>query len=76
MKYTYYWIDFHGFNYNGGDYTICSNLTDMFKLLQEIEHVLDEQPEEWEHIKSVSVRGVVMTKLQYAEYLSNLEEEY
>lgn len=70
MLQTFYQIDFINFNYNDGDYFICRTMEGINEILNDIEHILDSEPNEKETPYSVIIKPVVMPREQYDKWLT------
>lgn len=83
IHFTYFQIDFNNFQYNDGDYIICRNLEEVYKILQECEHILDEEYIEDEDElgdkiiikKNIQITGIPMTKKEYENYLEKCYQD-
>ena len=73
--YTYYRLDFEGFNYNDGDYTICETLDEVREVLQGCDIDLDTPSEIGEPEKRIIITGIGMTPAQFNQYQWSLDPE-
>lgn len=67
--YTFYQINFINFIHNEGDYFICRTMDGINEILNDIDHILDGEPNEPETPYSVIIKPIVMTREAYDKWL-------